>query len=30
MNDFLNEHVLTPNFEYYQTHDFFELFVKMA
>ena len=30
INEFLDEHVLTPNFEYYQTHDFHKLSAKTA
>ena len=30
INKFLDEHVLTPNFEYYQTDDFHKLSVKTA
>ena len=28
INEFLDEHVLTPNFEYYQTNDFHKLSAK--
>ena len=30
INEFLDKHVLTPNLEYYQTHDFHKLSAKTA